>query len=116
MRIFLLVLPFVGLLGCEETTEIALEDPRRAAADARIADTIFGASGISGIAYVGASRRDDGANLSYDERYTTPAELAAAPAKVCAELGGTVDTVRDENDPSGLLGENFRVLFIMCNV
>lgn len=115
MKTLLLILPIVALSACQKPLEIAQDDPRRAAADARIAGTVFGASGISGMAYVGASSRPDGANLSYDKNFTNAVELAAAPANVCASLNGTVDTVRDEPDPSGLLDDNFRVLYISCN-
>ncbi|MEH6523707.1 hypothetical protein [Sulfitobacter sp.] len=116
MKYITLAVAALTLSACASAPLIPLDDPRRAAADARIANTIFAASGIAGIAYVGAAGRDDGANLSYDRLYTTPVELAAAPEKVCASLGGTVDTVSDEETPGGLVPDNFRVLFINCNV
>lgn len=116
MRTLILVLPFIGLSACEQAPLIALDDPIRAEADARIADTIFGASGIAGIAYIGSSRDDDRANLSYDRRYTTEAEIAAAPAKVCASLNGTVATSRIQGDLAGSHSDDYRDLIITCNV
>lgn len=116
MKILLLIVLLIGLSACEQAPLIALDDPIRAEADARYEGTVFGASGIAGIAYAGASNRDDSATVTYDERFTNAAELAAAPANVCAYLNGTVDTVRNERDQSGFLADNFRVLYIACNV
>jgi hypothetical protein len=115
-RTITMTLAALTLAACQPTPEIALDDPLRARADARLAGSVFGASGIAGIAYVGATNGDGFANLSYDENYTTTAEIAAAPAKVCAHLNGTVATVDDQVNPSPSLSGNFRVLFITCNV
>ena len=116
MKYTILAVAALTLSACESAPLIPLDDPRRAAADDRIKNTIFADSGIAGIAYVGAAGRDDGANLSYDRLYTTEAELAAAPEKICTSLGGTVKTVSDEETPGGSVPDNFRVLFITCNV
>ncbi|MEP1695641.1 MAG: hypothetical protein ABJJ69_03795 [Paracoccaceae bacterium] len=123
MKRTLLTLPLVALMGCETTPKveaIPLDDPRRAEQDARYAGTVGGASGISTIAIVGANVVDGtGANMKIDSRYSTPAEIAAAPEKVCAYLSGTVKSFRNEGTPSGnhdLEPEFIRYLYIECNV
>lgn len=113
-------LTFSACMKTETTPLIALDDPRRAEHDARWAGTIGGASGISGIALVGAHVVDGaGANIKIDSRYSTPAEIAASPKKVCAYLNGTVASFRNEGNPSGnfdLEAEFVRYLYITCNV
>lgn len=103
----------------ETTPLIPLDDPRRAEQDARHVGTLYGASGIAGIAYVGVTQRKGGANIKIDSRYSTPAEIAAAPKKVCTFLNGTVASFRNEGIPSGnfdLEPEFVRYLYITCNV
>lgn len=104
----------------EPTPLIPLDDPRRAELEARHAGTLYGASGIDPFAWVGAHIVDgDGANIKIDSRYSTPAEIAAAPEKVCAFLNGTVASFRNEGNPSGnfdLEAEFVRYLYITCNI
>lgn len=99
--------------------EIAADDPRRTEADARHANTPAGASGIAGIAIVSGNQNGNDVNMIVDARYSTPAEIAGAPKKVCASLNGTVKSFRNEGDPSGnfeLHKDFIRYLYIECDV
>ncbi len=119
MKTIVLALPLIALTACQSTQEIALDDPRRAEADARIANTAAGASGIAGIAIIGETRDRNSINIKIDSRYSTPTEIAAAPDKVCAFLNGTVVSSRNEGTPSGnfdLEPEFIRYLYIECSV
>lgn len=119
MKYFSIAAVAVTLTGCMDTQTtplIPLDDPRRAEQDARHIGTLYGASGIAGIAFVGVAQFDDGANISYDSRYSTEAEIAAAPEKVCAYLNSPVALVRNEPNPDDLVPDFIRVLYIGCNV
>jgi|GEM_PF-5691796 len=79
--------------------EIAADDPRRTEADAH--------------------QNGNDVNMIVDARYSTPAEIAGAPKKVCASLNGTVKSFRNEGDPSGnfeLHKDFIRYLYIECDV
>ena len=122
MKYLVLAAVALTISGCMETQSvetIPLDDPRRARADARYAGTVQGASGITGIAIIGGWEKADAAQVNFDSRYATPAEVAAAPAKICAYLNGTVASVENQGDPSGnndLIPEFIRYMTVTCNV
>lgn len=97
-----LAITFTATLnGCVQTPTVPLDDSNSAEADARHEGTLYGASGIASAAYVDAtlnpeeSLNPEGAIITYDKDLTTAAEIAAAPANVCAHLGGTVETSQE---------------------
>lgn len=122
MKYLVLAAAALTVSGCMETNSveaIPMDDPRRERADARYAGTVQGASGIAGIAIIGGWEKQDAAQVNYDSRYATPAEVAAAPKKICAYLNGTVASVKNEGDPSGnndLIPEYIRYFTVTCNV
>ena len=59
MKYLVIVAAALTLTGCVDSAStplIPLDDPRRAEQDARHVGTLYGASGIAGIAYIGGTR------------------------------------------------------------
>jgi hypothetical protein len=111
------------LTGCMQAAPIPLDDPRWAEADARFEGTLYGASGIAGLAHIGASFNPEnspspeGAIITYDEAFSNAAEIAAAPGNICRHLGGSVETSHvvpgigyDSQPPST------HVLWVTCTI
>ncbi|WP_428539798.1 hypothetical protein [Profundibacter sp.] len=104
----------IALTGCVENT------PPDKASD-RFANTVYGASGLDADAYVGSqsgfSDTPNGyrkTNIFYEPKYTTPAKLAAAPAKICAYTNQTVVSSKDSPHPTPQYYPSARVLSVIC--
>ena len=104
----------IALTGCMETA------PPDKAGD-RFANTVYGASGLDANAYIGFAsgfsdtpkgyRRTD---IFYEPKNTTPAKLAAAPAKICAYTNQTVTSSKVTPHPTPKYYPTARVLSVTC--
>ena len=105
----------LALAGCVENT------PPKEMTNDRYAGTVYGASGLDANAYIGFAsgfsdtpkgyRRTD---IFYEPKHTTPAKLAAAPAKICAYTNQTVASSKDSPHPTPQYYPTARVLSVMC--
>ena len=115
MKHFTVTAAALTLAGCMETSlPIPLDDPRWARADERHAGSLYGASGIAGLAYIGVVMNPGFADVFYDPLYTNDAEIAAAPARICAHMNGTVTSAENKAHPSREFYPNARVLEVRC--
>lgn len=115
MKYFAFSLIAVALAGCMETSApVTVSDAKMAELTARHKNTIYGQSGMSPAAYVGAVQNPGFIDLFYEPKYTTPAEVAAAPAKLCAYKNGKVTSAAVKPHPAKNYYPTARVLEVRC--